>query len=101
LTREEDARNDLTVVRGLVKRFDRDRYWSALFAPEPVRSHLLALYAFNVELSRIPAQVSEAMFGEVRLQWWRTRSTFPARASAAQIRWPTRWPGRGSVSRCR
>ncbi len=58
-------------MRGLVKRFDRDRYWSALFAPEPVRSHLLALYAFNVELSRIPAQVSEAMFGEVRLQWWR------------------------------
>jgi len=63
--------DDRVVAQELVKRYDRDRYWSALFAPEPVRGHLMTLYAFNVELSRIPEQVNEAMFGEVRLQWWR------------------------------
>lgn len=59
------------IVRQLVKKDDRDRYWSALFAPEPAQSHLLALYAFNIELSRICEQVQEAMAGQIRLQWWR------------------------------
>jgi len=63
--------DDQLAIRNLVKTYDRDRYWSALFAPEPARSHLLTLYAFNVELSRIAEQVSEPMFGELRLQWWR------------------------------
>lgn len=62
---------DIVVVRELVKRYDRDRYWSALFAPEQLRGDLMTLYAYNVELSRISEQVNEAMFGEVRLQWWR------------------------------
>ncbi|MDX2264448.1 MAG: phytoene/squalene synthase family protein [Hyphomicrobiales bacterium] len=65
-----DAPDD-RVIAEVVRNFDRNRYWSALFAPEPIRAHLLALYAYNVELSRIPEQVNEAMFGEVRLQWWR------------------------------
>ncbi len=63
--------DDQLAIRNLVKTYDRDRYWSALFAPEPARWHLLTLYAFNVELSRIAEQVSEPMFGELRLQWWR------------------------------
>lgn len=62
---------DRLIVKDMVKRFDRDRYWAALFAPEPVRTHLLTLYAFNVELSRIPEQVKDPMTGELRLQWWR------------------------------
>ncbi len=63
--------DDTAVAQALVRRYDRDRYWSALFAPVQLRGDLMTLYAFNVELSRVPEQVNEAMFGEVRLQWWR------------------------------
>lgn len=42
-----------------------------LFAAEQDREHLFALYAFNIEMARIPGQVSEPMLGEIRLQWWR------------------------------
>lgn len=69
MTRETTG--ERLAIRNLVKTYDRDRYWSALYAPEPVQSHLLTLYAFNIELSRIAEQVREPMFGEVRLQWWR------------------------------
>src|SRR5207248_9323236 len=34
----------------LVRKNDYDRYISALFAPEKLRSHLLALYALNYEI---------------------------------------------------
>jgi len=54
-----------------VKRHDRDRYLASLFAPEPSRGALLALYAFSLEVARIPELVSEPMLGEIRLQWWR------------------------------
>ncbi len=50
---------------------DRDRYWAALFVPEPARTGLMTLAAFNVELARISEIVSEPMMGEIRLQWWR------------------------------
>lgn len=54
-----------------VKRGDPDRYHGALFAPRVVRQRLLALYAFNLEVARIPEIVSEPLLGEIRLQWWR------------------------------
>jgi phytoene synthase len=54
-----------------VKKFDRERYLTAIMAPRAERFHLLALYAFNLELSRIPVRVSEPMLGQIRLQWWR------------------------------
>jgi phytoene synthase len=104
LAQAEDVKNANMAVRGLVKRFDRDRYWSALFAPEPVQSHLLALYAFNIDLSRIPEQVSDAMFGEVRLQWWRDAldlssegetSAHPVAAALAQVRVASSLPESG------
>ena len=34
------------------------------------RRGLLALYAFNVEISRVREQVSQPLPGEIRLQWW-------------------------------
>ena len=34
------------------------------------RRALLALYAFNVEISRVREQVSQPLPGEMRLQWW-------------------------------
>lgn len=54
-----------------VRRFDRDRYLTALFAPAARRDELLALYAFNVEVARIRELIREPMMGRVRLQWWR------------------------------
>jgi phytoene synthase len=58
-------------VRTIARDGDLDRYVSALFAPRACREHLFALYAFNIELTRIGEQVSEPQLGEIRLQWWR------------------------------
>ena len=38
--------------------------------PAAQRRALLALYAFNVEISRVREQVSQPLPGEMRLQWW-------------------------------
>jgi phytoene synthase len=54
----------------IVRREDRDRYLADLFAPAAPRSHLFALHAFNSEVARVPATVSQPMLGEIRLQWW-------------------------------
>lgn len=54
-----------------VRRFDRERYLCLLFAPEPARSRLMALYAFNLEVAKIRETVSEPLLGQIRLQWWR------------------------------
>jgi 15-cis-phytoene synthase len=54
----------------LVRLHDRDRYIATLFAPDEKREHLFALYAFAIELARIPNLVSEPSIGEIRLQWW-------------------------------
>ena len=58
-------------VAPLVRRHDRDRYQTALFAPAGRREALLALYAFNYEIARVRETVSEPMLGLIRLQWWR------------------------------
>jgi phytoene/squalene synthetase len=63
--------NSLTDSASAVRRFDPDRYFSALFAPAQKRPALMALYAFNHELARIAESVREPMLGEIRLQWWR------------------------------
>ncbi|MGE0117609.1 MAG: phytoene/squalene synthase family protein [Dongiaceae bacterium] len=54
-----------------VRRFDRDRYLTALFAPADRRDDLLALYAFSLEVARIRELIREPMMGRIRLQWWR------------------------------
>lgn len=54
-----------------VRRHDRERFVTALFAPAEAREGLIALYAFNVEISRVRENVREAMAGMIRLQWWR------------------------------
>jgi 15-cis-phytoene synthase len=55
---------------GLVRAHDFARYASTLFVPAEQRRGLLAIYAFNVEISRVREQVSQPLPGEVRLQWW-------------------------------
>lgn len=57
-------------VQDLVRAHDRDRFLSSLFAPDDRRPSLLALYAFNVEVGRIAASVSEPQLGLIRQQWW-------------------------------
>jgi phytoene/squalene synthetase len=54
-----------------VRRLDPHRYIAALFAAEPARTDLFALYAFNLELATVREQVSEPLIGQIRLQWWR------------------------------
>ncbi|MDO9296569.1 phytoene/squalene synthase family protein [Bradyrhizobium sp.] len=54
----------------LVRSHDFARYASTLFMPTERRRALLAIYAFNVEISRVREQVSQPLPGEMRLQWW-------------------------------
>jgi phytoene synthase len=53
-----------------VRSHDFERYASTLFVSAEKRRALLALYAFNVEISRVREQVSQPLPGEIRLQWW-------------------------------
>ena len=62
-----------------VRAADPDRYFSALFAPAPLRPHLFALYAFNHEVARIAETVREPMLGAIRLEWWRETAEQAAR----------------------
>lgn len=50
---------------------DPDRHVATFFAPARARRHMLALYAFDVELTHIGEAVREPMAGHVRLAWWR------------------------------
>jgi len=62
-------------VLDLVRVADRDRFLGALFAPEPVRSDLLALLAFDHELARTRSVTREPMLARIRLEWWREAVT--------------------------
>lgn len=54
-----------------VRRLDRGRYQTALFAPAAQRGVVNALHAFDMEVARIRDLVSEPLLGRIRLQWWR------------------------------
>ncbi|MGG7566346.1 phytoene/squalene synthase family protein [Rhodovulum sp. DZ06] len=54
----------------LVEEGDPERFAAARLAGESAWK-LHALYAFNLEVARIPGVVSEQLLGEIRLQWWR------------------------------
>jgi NADH dehydrogenase [ubiquinone] 1 alpha subcomplex assembly factor 6 len=70
ITTGED-RGALSPIAALVRRHDRDRYQTALFAPAAAREALFSLYAFNYEVARVRETVHELMLGQIRLQWWR------------------------------
>ncbi|WP_340108541.1 squalene/phytoene synthase family protein [Pikeienuella sp. HZG-20] len=61
----------LSTVGNLAREGDETRFLAALCAPPQARERLFALIAFNLELAKIPALVSEPMLGEIRLAWWR------------------------------
>src|ERR1700744_2340654 len=66
----ETAKDSAAFCADLVRTHDFTRYISTLFVPAEQRRALLALYAFNVEISRVREQVSQPLPGEMRLQWW-------------------------------
>ncbi len=62
--------DSLSYYLDILRATDRDRYISVLFAPKKKRRALAALYAFNVEVSRIREIVHDPLIGEIRLRWW-------------------------------
>lgn len=54
-----------------LKAADPDRVRAAMFAEEEARARLMLLYAFHLELAKVPELVSEPMIGQIRYQWWR------------------------------
>jgi NADH dehydrogenase [ubiquinone] 1 alpha subcomplex assembly factor 6 len=65
------AAGPLSDVAALVRRHDRDRFQTVLFAPAARRDALFALYAFNFEIARVRESVTEPTLGRMRLEWWR------------------------------
>jgi len=61
---------DSHYIADVLRREDRERYLTTLLAPARVRADLMTLYAFAAETARIRGQVSEALIGRVKLQWW-------------------------------
>ena len=61
----------LSPVAALVRRHDRDRYQTVLFAPAARREALFALYAFNYEIARVRERATQPTLGRIRLEWWR------------------------------
>ena len=66
----EASRDSAGFCADLVRTHDFVRYASTLFMPAAQRRALLAVYAFNAEISRVREQVSQPLPGEMRLQWW-------------------------------
>jgi 15-cis-phytoene synthase len=61
----------LSPAAELVRRYDKDRFLTALFAPAEKRDALMTLYAFNHELARAREVAHEPLIALMRLQWWR------------------------------
>jgi phytoene synthase len=66
----EPRPDDIAYLAALLREVDRPRYYATLFAPEPARSELFALYGFAAEIERIADQVRDPMLGRIRQQWW-------------------------------
>jgi phytoene synthase len=64
-------REALAEAEAGLRRHDAERWRTTLFAKGEARAGLVALYAFNVEIARVRETVSEAILGQIRLQWWR------------------------------
>ena len=64
------SKDSAAFCANLVRTHDFARYASTLFLPAIQRRALLAVYAFNVEISRVRDLVSQPLPGEIRMQWW-------------------------------
>jgi len=66
----DEGREAAEFCAALVRGHDFARYAATLFVPADQRRALLAVHAFNVEISRVRDQVTQPLPGEIRLQWW-------------------------------
>ena len=57
-------------VGDILREKDRDMYICSLFSPPRVRSAIMALYAFNAEVTATFSVFDEPTVGYVRLKWW-------------------------------
>ncbi|WP_366555984.1 phytoene/squalene synthase family protein [Aquibaculum sediminis] len=64
-------RGRLSAAAQELRHYDHDRYLLSLFAPPGLRDELQGLFAFNHEVAKTSEVVSEAIIGQIRLQWWR------------------------------
>lgn len=56
---------------GQVRAADPDRWLSSRLVADPaLRADLIALYAFEAELSAIPKRVTQPLLAEMRFTWW-------------------------------
>jgi phytoene synthase len=63
--------SELDDIEEGVRKGDPDRWLASRFiADADVRADVLALYAFDHVLARVPAMVTEPLMGEIRLTWW-------------------------------
>lgn len=65
------ASGAIDYCRTLIAAGDEDFRLTLPYALPDDRPRLAAVFAFMVELRRIPNAVSEPPLGEIRLQWWR------------------------------
>ncbi len=67
---DPEMSDDLAACAGLVERGDPARFRAVMAAPPKARNALFPLYAFNVEVARVPWLTAEPGIAEIRLQWW-------------------------------
>lgn len=60
----------LSMLGEQVRLYDRDRFLCSLFTADDKRENLWALYAFNIELAKIPDVTTESATAALRRQWW-------------------------------
>ena len=61
---------NILACAGLLERGDPSRFRAVMLTPVNIRSKLLPIFAFNLEVARAPWVTKEAMIAEMRLQWW-------------------------------
>lgn len=60
-----------TFCADMVYKDDHNRYLTTLFIDKDKRRSLLALYAFNIEISKVVEINKEPLVSQIKLQWWR------------------------------
>ncbi|BDA44570.1 NADH dehydrogenase (ubiquinone) complex I, assembly factor [Coccomyxa sp. Obi] len=68
---EPSLRSALAYCVNQVRSFDYTNYIWSVQLPKELRAPLIALRAFNVELTQIPDNVRQEQLMQIRMQWWR------------------------------
>ncbi|MCC3247054.1 squalene/phytoene synthase family protein [Methylocystis sp. WRRC1] len=64
------AQEHYAQCEALLRERDRDLWLACLFAPQPARQYIHAIYAFAIEARDVRAKVTQPLLGEMRLRWW-------------------------------